>query len=77
MNEETLRKEFNEKFPPPMLLGQNQEQVANFWLSKLSAYKLSVENEVNNTQIKLCQEFANTPLDERKSGWDWMGRHYK
>lgn len=34
--QKTLREEWNEKFPPPMLLGQNQEKVADWWLSKLS-----------------------------------------
>lgn len=34
--EERLRAEWNQAFPPPMLLGQNQERVADWWLDKMN-----------------------------------------
>lgn len=38
MTNEALREEFCKEFPPPMLLGQNQERVCDWWLAKLTAH---------------------------------------
>ncbi len=48
--EETEREMWNEKFPPPMLLGQNQELVADYWLFRIKLHeekwKAGVEREI-------------------------------
>ena len=35
---EEIKEEFYKKFPPPMLLGQNQEWVADWWIDKILSY---------------------------------------
>lgn len=34
-DEKEIREDWNEAFPPPMLLGQNQEKVADWWLKEM------------------------------------------
>lgn len=40
---------------------------------QISLIKMIVK-EINETQIELCKEFANMPLDKRESGWQWILR---
>lgn len=30
---------------------------------------------INKTQIELCEKFSNTPINERKSGWEWIKKY--
>lgn len=43
-----IREEFNQAFPPPMLLGQNQERVADWWLSRFSTLLEGLEGEIKD-----------------------------
>ena len=61
--EEELRKEFNQAFPPPMLLGQNQEQVVNWWLSHNKATILAVLETLEEILTKLHYKMAEDYSD--------------
>ena len=54
---EDIVKEFNEKFPPPMLLGQNQEQLRNFIISSL--------NKVIEERNKEILDIFTTEIENR------------
>lgn len=45
-----------------------------FIRSLLTSSQNEMIKKIENTQVKLCREFANTPLNKRKSGWDWILR---
>lgn len=60
--EKELREEWNKKFPPPMLLGQNQEKVADYWLtimkSEINKVLEGVEKDIAEfpSRCRLCEK---------------------
>ena len=58
-DENEIREQWNEAFPPPMLLGQNQERVADYWLTER-------REAMEKMLIKLIAEFHTTkyPTDD-------------
>lgn len=76
-----LREEFNKAFPPPMLLGQNQEKVADWWLEKIDkirkasfSHGMSVgtfeESEQNAALSKMVREKAGEWEEEFEKKWN-------
>ncbi len=61
---EAMREKFNEKFPPPMLLGQNQERVADFWLAELATREREIVEEIEKIMPKTWVE-GNTNYQGR------------
>lgn len=47
-----------------------QEEAKGILSKALDEQRTKQKNKV----IKLKQEFANTPIEERRTGWDWLNR---
>ena len=62
MTNKELREKFNEAFPPPMLLGQNQEQVADFWLAVLDEEKKAMVERIRKSKSD-CKTYHNNNLN--------------